>query len=376
MRLGIFYALLLVEAVPNAAAENIVTAKLAASLDSGGLAGTRFPVNFSYDSDRVAAAGESYVPVESFDFVLGGVAFARKDIFQGGQVVFRDGKLSDVTASFQVVLPDNAPVRNITFGFGGYGVIGYIDLQGNFGKGSFDIASARAVVNSASLRPGDSLNAGCLASIFGSGMAFSRAQSTAIPLPGSLAETTVTVGGIRAPLLYVSPGQINFQVPWNVPAGSAYVVVSNAGIGLDPFRVAIGTFAPGVFTLGSGSGQAVAVNPDGSLAAPPGSVPGVTGHPATPGQTITIYATGLGAAAPSIASGSLPSDGVRATAVTPVVLIGGVSATVTASRMSAQFVGVDEITAVVPSIAPGMAPLQIGVNGVMTSTAVTIAVGQ
>jgi hypothetical protein len=94
-----------------------------------------FPVTFSYDSDEVNPVGESFVPLESFDFVLLGVPFTRNDIFQGGQAIFGDGVIENVTASFQVILPPSSPVNNITFGFGGPGVIGYIDLNNQPGSG-------------------------------------------------------------------------------------------------------------------------------------------------------------------------------------------------------------------------------------------------
>ena len=131
--------LLLFAAGSRADAENIVYATLGASLDDGSLAGTTFPVVFSYDADQVADTGESYVQLNSFDFTLLGVTFTKSDIFQGGQVIFRDGVLDDVTASFQVILPPDSPVKNITFGFGGPGVIAYIDLDDQFGNGSFAV---------------------------------------------------------------------------------------------------------------------------------------------------------------------------------------------------------------------------------------------
>jgi hypothetical protein len=90
----------------------------------------------------VAQVGKSYVFLQSFDFTLPGVPFTRKDIFQGGQVIFENGVFENVTASFQVILPPNSPVNNITFGFGGPGVIGYINLENQFGTGSFTIQSA------------------------------------------------------------------------------------------------------------------------------------------------------------------------------------------------------------------------------------------
>jgi hypothetical protein len=133
-------ALLLCAICTGARAENIVFGTLNASLDDGSLAGTTFQVMFSYDADQVTDTGDSYVPLNSFDFTLLGVPFTRNDIFQGGQVIFHDGVFQDVTASFQVILPPNSPVQNITFGFGGAGVIGYIDLNGQFGSGSFYVA--------------------------------------------------------------------------------------------------------------------------------------------------------------------------------------------------------------------------------------------
>lgn len=132
--------LVLFVTAPVAHAENIVYGTLNASLDDGSLAGTTFTVLYSYDADQVAPDGQSYVQLNSFDFTLLDVPFTKGDIFQGGQVIFQDGALDNVTASFQVRMPPNSPVNNITFGFGGPGVIAYIDLDNQFGNGSFTFA--------------------------------------------------------------------------------------------------------------------------------------------------------------------------------------------------------------------------------------------
>ena len=125
----------------TASATNIVFYTFNASLDTGSLAGTTFSVCYSYDADQVQPSGESYVTLNSFDFTLLGTPFTRSEIFQGGQVIFQDGVAQDVTASFQVFLPPSSPVNNITFGFGGPGVIGYVDLDYQFGDGSFSLDS-------------------------------------------------------------------------------------------------------------------------------------------------------------------------------------------------------------------------------------------
>lgn len=136
-RWGAAAVVLLLAVGSRAEAQNIVYGCFDASLDDGSLAGTTFTVSFSYDADQVSEQGDSYVQLASFDFTLLGVNFTRSDIFQGGQLIFHDGVLDNVTASFQVILPPDSPVSNITFGFGSSGGIAYIDLDGQFGNGSF-----------------------------------------------------------------------------------------------------------------------------------------------------------------------------------------------------------------------------------------------
>jgi hypothetical protein len=85
--------------------------------------------------------------------------------------------------------------------------------------------------NGASFAVGQPLAPGSLASLFGVGMvpASVSAQATTIPLPANLGGLSLTVGGIPAPLLYVSSTQVNFQVPWTVPTGPADVVATVNG---------------------------------------------------------------------------------------------------------------------------------------------------
>src|SRR5579863_8461508 len=118
----------------------LVSETLFASLTSGSLAGVTFPATFSYDPSGVNPVGTSFAFLQSFDFVLLGVPFNQSNISQGGQAVFQNGVLNNVTASFQGSVPTNSPVDNITFGFGGPGVIGYQDLSRAFGSGTFTFA--------------------------------------------------------------------------------------------------------------------------------------------------------------------------------------------------------------------------------------------
>ena len=96
-----------------------------------------------------------------------------------------------------------------------------------------------------------------------------NSELRALPLPTTLGDVQVLVGGVSAPLLYASPGQINFQVPGATPMGGFVGVSSSARHPPARFWRAgcseMDASSPGLFTAdGSGAGQLVAVNQDGS----------------------------------------------------------------------------------------------------------------
>ena len=100
----------------------------------------------------------------------------------------------------------------------------------------------RAVTRRTAISPGS------LISIFGSGLAAMTASAPSIPFPMSVADTSVTIGGVPAPVLFESPGQINVQVPWEVPVGLAAVVVRTRGASSAPASITVQSAAPGLFT--------------------------------------------------------------------------------------------------------------------------------
>ena len=106
--------------------------------------------------------------------------------------------------------------------------------------GQKPVISPGGVVNAASYSAVGShgVAGGLIATIFGTNLATSTQTTTSVPLPTSLGGTTVTVNGVGAPLLYVSPNQINFQVPspWLqiTPVETGLVVKTAAGVS-DPY---------------------------------------------------------------------------------------------------------------------------------------------
>lgn len=201
--------------------------------------------------------------------------------------------------------------------------------------------AAGGVVNAASFAraPDNVLAPGSLISIFGSNLTSGSTRAAAsTPLPPKLAGTAVTVNGVRAPVLFVSPQQINAQVPFEIQTGDAALVVSTPNRTSAAENVRIVTAGPGIFT--------------------------VTGS-ARPSGAITIYATGLGAVTPAAATGAAaPLSPLSRTLLQPQVIIGSTSLQPTFSGLAPQFVGLYQINAVVPAgIAAGPTTVTIQVDG-------------
>ena len=239
------------------------------------------------------------------------------------------------------------------------------------------------VVNAGSYASG-SVAPGSIVSIFGANLASQTTSSGSIPLPTALGNvSSVTFNGVPAALYFVSSGQINAQVPWNVLAagsssGTANLVVTTSTGTSAPLSVQVAPSLPGIFTVSAnGSGQAIATdNADGVIAAPTGSIGGLTSHPIQIGSYLIVWCTGLGAVNATVANGGNTGGAIVNTLATPSVLIGGVPATFVSSVLSPQFAGENQVAVqVAPGTPTGNAvPLQIQVNGVTTFGNVTIAV--
>jgi uncharacterized protein (TIGR03437 family) len=234
------------------------------------------------------------------------------------------------------------------------------------------VASAQPTINSVS----QSVAPGSLISIFGSGLAAGLSIADSIPLSTALSDVmSVTINGVPAPLVSVSDGQISAQVPWEVVPGAANVIVNRTDSSSAPAPVQVNAFAPALAALSLGNLQALATNADGTITASTSPLPGFRSHPATAGDTVTFYATGLGPVNPPPLDGSNSSDTMRQTVSIPTVLIGGVPAVVSFSGLSPQFVGFYQINVVAPAgvTTGGAVPVQIQTTDGSSSNPVTIA---
>ncbi|MGD0500625.1 MAG: ice-binding family protein [Bryobacteraceae bacterium] len=236
--------------------------------------------------------------------------------------------------------------------------------------GTAPLINPASVVNDASyLSP---VAAGSIAAVFGSNLAIGQASAILpFPLPQTLAQSSITIGGQSAPLYLASPNQVNLQIPWELAGQTQTSIVATVnGVASNTLTVPLALFAPGIFTIDwSGAGQgAVLIAPTAEVAAP--------GTPAPRGGYISIFCTGLGAVTNQPATGVAgPGFPYALTKTLPTVTIGSVAAVVYYSGLAPGWVGLYQVNALVPmSVSPGnTVPVIISVGGV-TSNTVTIAV--
>ncbi|MBV9400856.1 MAG: hypothetical protein JO062_22955 [Bryobacterales bacterium] len=229
-----------------------------------------------------------------------------------------------------------------------------------------------AIVNSASGIAG-AIAPGEILSIFGSGVG---GTPTGPQLDSSgkvlttLAQTQVLIGGIAAPLIYVSASQVNAIVPFGgaIDATTTVQVVSN-GIESATWQVPLAVSAPAIFTGNStGKGQAAALNQDNS-------VNGLS-NPAARGTVIQLYATGGGLTHPPGTTGTLASSGENL-AQSVSVTIAGVNAPVQfAGSAPGEVEGLVQINALIPqTLGPSLtAPVAVTIGNAPSQAQATIAI--
>jgi uncharacterized protein (TIGR03437 family) len=237
------------------------------------------------------------------------------------------------------------------------------------------------VLNAGSYAVGQPVAPGSLVAIYGSNLSTATVSGDTVPLSNQINGTSVTFNGIPAPLLFVSSGQINAQMPWELlnpdaTSGTANIVVTNGTTSSAPVTVQLAQIAPGIYSIPAGAGYAVAVNnADGSLAAPAGAIAGIVSHPANVGDAIILYANGLGPLDSPDADGAASLDMLRRTLTTSTLLLGGVQANVFFSGLSPNFPGVNQVNFFVPQVPAGNSiPLQLQAGGITSTDQVVMAV--
>jgi uncharacterized protein (TIGR03437 family) len=232
------------------------------------------------------------------------------------------------------------------------------------------VSLAQPVVQSV-LNAGSYTNAlapGTWAAIFGTRLAVSTASAQTVPLPLTLAEVrSVTVGGVPAPLSYVSPGQINFVIPFEAaPGASVPIVVTTSDGASAPVNVTLLRTAPALFTQNAqGTGMALAFNASFQPITSVGS------------DVLILYAVGLGPTTPPASSvqGGASAEPLNRVVDQVQVFIGEAACQVLFAGLAPGFPGIYQLN-VVPPAAPASNRLYIVENGVTSNvTTLPIPVG-
>jgi minor extracellular serine protease Vpr len=208
---------------------------------------------------------------------------------------------------------------------------------------------------------------GSYISIFGSFLANGIAVYGTPYLPVSLAQVSVSFDNpnvsVPGHIVFVSPGQVNVQIPWELqgqPSVQVKVTVGdNSGT---VYTMPLGSYSPELFQIPSaGQNLAAALDENNRIV--------TAANPVARGHVVQLFANGLGPVTNQPASGDpAPSSPLAETTAVPVVMIGGVAAQVMFHGMTPGNAALYQVNAIVPAISAGVQPITISIAGVTSST--------
>ena len=220
-----------------------------------------------------------------------------------------------------------------------------VALQAPTVTGTGVFLNPQGIVNAASWAPFTAgIAPGELLTIFNSSNLADDTVVASSPFPTTLDNVQVSIGGLPAPIYYVTPTQIAAIIPYAVAGPIAMVQVTNNGVLSNAVPVYVNESEPGVLTANqNGLGYAAAVRPDYSIVS--------AANPTVIGETIAVFLTGLGAVSPSVADGApgpfSPFSEVAAGSVTAA--IGGVAATVGYAGLAPGYSGLYQVNITIPA---------------------------
>jgi uncharacterized protein (TIGR03437 family) len=237
------------------------------------------------------------------------------------------------------------------------------------------VAGAGGVVNNGTFAGGEPLSQGDVAAVFGSQFTSDApAFASKLPLTTTLDNVQVLVNGKAAPVYYTSSGQIDFEIPIDAATGDGTVQVVRNGTAGNLIYVDINAQVPRFIEYDGGYGI---------MTTPTGALTGIPSNPVKIGDTVVIYAIGLGPTSTPVDSGTASPTNPLATVPGTTKLCFGVEdpfhqapcATAFFSGLTPNFVGLYQVNVTIPSgIASGNNTMSLIEVGNITSTSVQLAV--
>jgi uncharacterized protein (TIGR03437 family) len=260
------------------------------------------------------------------------------------------------------------PVPNTGYKFAGWGG----DLSGTLTPGNLTMNMPHSVVanlqstptiapagivNAAGATPDGTVAPGSIISIYGANLAGALQVGPADPLAQTIGNVTVTVNNILMPLMFVSPGQINAQVPTELGPGTYTLTVNWLGQAPVSGTFTVSRDAPGVFVESNvqNISLAAALHQDGSLIS--------LASPAKRNEIVSLYGTGFGPLSQQVGDGyAAPNSPLITVADTTTVNAGGVSVPATWAGSAPGLVGVNIVQFQIVSSIPSATNINVVVT--------------
>ena len=252
------------------------------------------------------------------------------------------------------------------------------DLTGSFPSGVVTMSVPRSVqalvgtvpyiapagiTNAVGATPSSTVGPGSIVSIYGQGLAPDLEVGPTNPLAQAIAGVTVTINDQILGLLFVSPQQINAQVPSNLSDGTYTLIVHNSSQPDVSTTLSVARDSPGIFTQTLNTQQyALAMHADGSLVTPD--------SPATGGETISVLGTGFGPYNGTIVDGFFPPTPAPTLVDSITVTAGGMDPSPTWAGAAPGYAGITLTQFQVPTGMPSGSSVQlkVTVNGTDSNT--------
>jgi len=229
-------------------------------------------------------------------------------------------------------------------------------------EADFPQLTSAGTVNGANWRSGD-FAPGSLITLFGKNFSTETASAAGFPLPTTLAGVRVILNGAPAPLMYVSPTQINAVVAADAWLGRGGVIIQN-GLGQNrQVPITVTETAPELFIWDSG--DVIAFNEDGTMNG--------AANPAAAGSVITVYLTGVGPVDPPVPTGS--PAGLQPLSVSTAdysAEVGGAPAEVEWLGMAPGYSGLGQANIRIPEGLTGRMSIKLFINGEWSNSNVTV----
>jgi len=221
------------------------------------------------------------------------------------------------------------------------------------------ITSAEGVLNAASLQSGFIAPGQMLAILGGLLGPVEPVSAPAGDLPTTLGGVEVSFDGVPAAIAYASLFQLRVQAPYSLTVGGeTSMQITFNGMVSDPVTLAVSDTMPGLYTInGVGAGQLTAINQDGTVNS--------AQNPAAKGSVVVLYAVGLGAVDPSLATGqAAPASPLSTTTASVFAYISGIVAPVEFAGAAPGYAGLYQINLRIPeNVSSGSRQVYVYANG-------------